>query len=61
MNFIILYAINAVKTLKNAEYDLVKVLQTIDENKVYAYYGFRSLFQYALSALHLTESSVWKW
>ncbi|MBT4762216.1 MAG: hypothetical protein HOO06_11000 [Bdellovibrionaceae bacterium] len=54
-------ALNAVKYLKNAEYDLVKILQKVDENKVYAYYGFRSLFQYTLSALHLTESQAYSY
>ncbi|MBT4761274.1 MAG: HNH endonuclease [Bdellovibrionaceae bacterium] len=54
-------ALNAVKTLKNAEYDLVKILQKVDEKKVYAYYGFRSLFQYALSALHLTEAQAYSY
>jgi len=59
--FINQQAINAVKTLKKAEYDLIKVLQKVDEKKVYAYYGFRSLFQYSLSALHLTESQAYSY
>ncbi|MBT4760923.1 MAG: HNH endonuclease [Bdellovibrionaceae bacterium] len=54
-------AIHAVGVLKNAEYDLIKILQEVDHKKVYAYYGFRSLFQYAVSTLQLSESQAYSY
>lgn len=44
---------------QKAEYDLLEILGRIDEKKVFRAYGYASLFQYATSALKLSEASAY--
>ncbi len=49
-------AVLAVTELKQKEALLVLALQDVDENFVYRYLGFNSLFRYCVDALKLTEA-----
>lgn len=49
-------AIELAKTYLRAEAELVSVLQEIDVQKAYEPLGFRSLYEYARLALHLSEA-----
>lgn len=48
-------AVQAASELKQKEVLLIRALQEVDENLVYRYLGFSSLYQYCLQALKLTE------
>ncbi len=49
-------AVQAVEELKSKEIKLIQALQEVDENFVYRYLGFNSLFRYCVEALKLTEA-----
>lgn len=49
-------AVQAAEELKSKETLLIRALQEVDQNLVYRYLGFSSLYQYCLQALKLTES-----
>jgi hypothetical protein len=46
-------AVGIAKDLHHSEYRMIEILQKVDENKVYRFLGFKSLYQYANVALKL--------
>ena len=47
------------KNLHRQEFLMIEILQRIDDQKVYRFLGFKSLFQYATLALKLSESRAY--
>src|SRR6185369_106419 len=47
------------KELKRQEFLMIEILQEIDEQKVFRFLGFKSLFQYATSGLGLGEQRAY--
>ncbi len=45
--------------LRRNEYLMIEVLQKIDHHKIYRYMGFKSLFQYAVYGLKLSENRAY--
>jgi 5-methylcytosine-specific restriction endonuclease McrA len=52
-------ALQAVAQHLRAEAHLMNILQRIDHHRTYREFGYPSLFQYAVDALHLTESTTY--
>ena len=51
-------AVEIAKRFRKAEYDLIDILQQIDDKKVFMHLGYSSLFDYALRALKLSEANT---
>jgi len=52
-------ALRIARELRRNEYLMIEVLQKIDHHKIYRYMGFKSLFQYAVHGLKLSENRAY--
>lgn len=53
-------ALQCAKDFLRLESELIDVLQKIDDTKAFTYFGFTSLFQYAVGSLKLSESRAYE-
>lgn len=53
-------ALQCAKEFLRLESELIDILQEIDDQKAFTYFGFTSLFQYAVGSLKLSESRAYE-
>src|ERR1700683_3458920 len=52
-------ALHISKELSKQEFLLIEILQKIDQDKIFRFFGYKSLFQYAVVALKLSENRAY--